>query len=96
MDIGPEGSHAPSDHMFPFTPVEINEGFMIGKERIITCISRKFNWPHKTRPAILLFDKCGNVKKHNFTVNSKDTGWEIDIKLDDWNEIAIIEEAPIK
>jgi hypothetical protein len=92
MDIGKDGSLAPSDHMFPFTPVEINEGFLIGKERIITCLSRSFVWPGKAKPKVLLFDKCGNLKKNDFKIEKTEKGWQVEIKLNDWNEIAIIKD----
>jgi len=83
------GEYGPINHMFPITPVEINEGYIIGKERIITCVSKVFNFYRE--PKIYLFDSTGKEKPSNFTINKKDKSWEIDVKINDWNEIVVIE-----
>ncbi len=90
---GPDaGSYEPGNHLFPFTPVELHEGWVVGKERIITCIPRTITFaPQKQPPRIFLFDKRGNPKEHHFTVEQKDTLWSVDINLDAWNELAVIE-----
>ena len=46
--------------MFPFTPIEIHSGWLMGKERILTCISGEFGW-HGSRQLAELFvyDKFG-------------------------------------
>lgn len=46
--------------MFPFTPIEIHSKWLMGKERILTCISGDFGW-HGTRQLAELFvyDKFG-------------------------------------
>jgi hypothetical protein len=85
------GAYGAINHMFPFTPVELNEGFLIGKERIITCVSGKYFWPNSVKPTCFLFNEFGKEKSNNFQVTQKDNGWEIDLKLKDWNEIAVIE-----
>ena len=36
-------------HLFPFTPLELHAGYLIGKERIVTAISRSF--ADSSRPA---------------------------------------------
>lgn len=83
------GEYGPINHMFPFTPVEINEGYLIGKERIITTVSKTFQW-HK-EPNIYLFDLKGRRVPHDFKVNKGENLFHIDITLNDWNQIAIIE-----
>jgi hypothetical protein len=85
------GGYGPVNHMFPFTPVELNEGFLIGKERIIACVSGKYFWPDKKKPACFLFDEVGLDKSNDFKMTEKNNGWEIEVKLNDWNEIAVIE-----
>ena len=84
--------YGPVNHMFPFTPVELNEGYLIGKERIITCVSRKFVWPHEEKPKCFYFDCRGFSKPADFKMTKKGSSWEVDIKLNDWNEIAVIED----
>ncbi|MCA1902003.1 MAG: hypothetical protein LDL53_07265 [Candidatus Hydrogenedens sp.] len=83
------GEYGPINHMFPFTPVEINEGYIIGKERIITTVSKTFNW-HK-EPVICLFDLKGKQIAHHIKVTKKETFYLIEIVLNDWNQIAIVE-----
>lgn len=86
------GGYGPCNHMYPFTPVELNEGYLTGRERIITCVSRRFTFePKKTDPLILLFDRQGREKAHSFRIDKKEKEWSIDIRLNDWNEIAIID-----
>ena len=85
------GGYGPGSNMFPFTPVEINEGFMIGKERILTAISRSFDVVSKREPVCLLFDEFGRDTQAPFkAVRLGAKKWRIDVKLDDWNEIAAI------
>jgi len=83
------GEYGPINHMFPITIVEINEGYIIGKERIITCVSKKFNVDKE--PIVYLFDLRGREKQHNFDIIKKGNNWEIDVKINDWEEIVVIE-----
>lgn len=46
--------------MFPFTPVEIHSRWLMGKERILTCISGEFGWhDSKQLAGIFVYDKYG-------------------------------------
>lgn len=83
------GEYGPVNRMFPFTPVEINEGYLIGEERIITTVSKVFLW-HK-EPNIYLFDLKGRQVSHDFKVSKSENLFVVDIKLNDWNQIAIVE-----
>ncbi len=84
-------AYGPVNHMFPFTPVELHEGYLIGKERIITCVSGKYVWQHTGKPKCFYFDCRGFDKPVNFKMTKKENQWEIDVTLNDWNEIAVIE-----
>ena len=46
--------------MYPFTPIEIHSKWLMGKERILTCISGDFGW-HGSRQLseIFVYDKFG-------------------------------------
>ena len=91
-ETGPgAGEHGPINHMFPITPVRLGEGFVIGKERIVTCVSRPFEWSGTGPPKILLFDGRGRDKKHDMKPVQRDGKWIVDIKLVDWTEIAAVE-----
>jgi hypothetical protein len=79
------------NYMFPFTPVELHEGWVIGKERIITCVSRKFHWPESAKPVCKRFDKIGVDAEGGFTVEeNKNGGWDVTVNLKDWEETAVI------
>lgn len=80
------------NRMYPFTPVELNEGYLIGKERIITCVSRNFNVKSIDEPKCFAVDKWGQPKKDpGFKALKTSDGWTVDVKLVDWNEVAVVE-----
>lgn len=87
------GGYGIINHMFPFTPVELHAGWMVGKERILTAKSGKFNWPHTEKPEVLAFDLKGLPIKPRMSLTQKGNGWTVDLKLDDWNETAVMEFA---
>ncbi len=80
------------NRMYPFTPVELNEGFLIGKERIISCVSRPFNIKSAGEPKCFAVDQYGQPKQDpGFKAVKTTDGWTVDVKLNDWNEVAVIE-----
>ena len=83
------GEYGPINHMFPFTPVEINEGYLIGEERIITSVSKTFTWDKE--PQVFLFDLKGRQIPHNFKITKEEGHFVVDVNLNDWNQIAVIE-----
>jgi hypothetical protein len=85
------GDYGPVNHMFPFTPVELHRGWVLGKERLITCLSGEYPWPYATPPKCHLFDRNGREKKVAFRVCRDKEGCRVTIKLDDWHEIAVLE-----
>jgi hypothetical protein len=88
------GEFGPVKNMFPLTPVELGEGFIIGKERIVTCVSRVFLWPHALKPKVLLFDESGRKvlsDSQKIAITKEKSGWNVSIHLRDWYQIAIIE-----
>jgi|GEM_PF-2227411 len=48
---------------YPFTPIELHEGWVKGKERIITNRSGDFGWDGAFAAALYLYDKDGKVAK---------------------------------
>jgi hypothetical protein len=85
------GSYEIANKMYPFTPEELQEGWIKGKERTITTISGTFSVKGKNKPKLYLFDNKGFIKPNKFTISGKPDNWNVDIKLNNWNEIAIIE-----
>ncbi|MGC8977648.1 MAG: hypothetical protein ACP5OB_08555, partial [Candidatus Ratteibacteria bacterium] len=86
-----KGDYGPINYMFPFTPVEINEGYLIGKERIITCISKRFQFKSKSKPHVHIFDLKGREKDVKIEPKKENNNWVVDLKINDWNEICVIE-----
>ncbi len=92
-EIGPgSGEYGPVNHMFPITPKRLGEGFIEGQERIITCVSRTFDWPKPAPPKILLFDAAGRLKAHDMKPDKTEQGWRVNLAIGDWTEIAVVEE----
>jgi len=92
-ETGPgSGAYGPINHMFPITPVELREGCIVGKERIITCVSGAFAWPAPGKPAVRVFDLDGREVPHAFAVTRAGRNWNVDVKLKDWAEIVVIEQ----
>ena len=84
------GDYGPFRHMFPITPVALHEGWVHGKERIITCVSGNYTWQNEKKPVVYLFDSTGREKPHQFVITKADNHWRIDVRLKDWQEIAAI------
>jgi len=51
--------HTLTQYMFPFTPVELHEGYIIGTERIITNRSGVFGWNDNSKHEVHVFDDSG-------------------------------------
>ncbi|NOX55928.1 MAG: LamG domain-containing protein [Planctomycetes bacterium] len=85
------GEYGPINHMFPITPLELHKGWILGKERIITCVSGEYDWDSPRRPVVHLFDLRGRPVDHDFRIVQVRHGWQVRIELQDWAQIAVIE-----
>lgn len=85
------GEYGPFNHMFPITPTHLGEGFVEGKERVVTCVSKTFQWSLPRKPKILLFDEAGRKIGHTMQVGKTTAGWSVPVELNDWQQIAVIE-----
>ena len=85
------GEYGPVNHMFPFTPVELHRGWVLGRERLITCLSGEYRWPYPTPPRCHLFDRTGREKKQAFRIRQDKESWRVAVTLEDWHEIAVLE-----
>lgn len=58
--LGSTGCPSLSSKMFPFTPLELHSGWLLGKERILTALSGDFGWYGENRLAqTFVFDEQG-------------------------------------
>lgn len=87
------GEYGIYNHLYPMTPIELNEGFVIGKERIITARSKTFHWPYDVKPTCLRFDLRGLSVEGGFELSKTDKGWNVVVNLKDWQETAVIKHA---
>lgn len=85
------GSFEAGNAMFPFTPVELGEGLLKGKERTIAVYSGKFTVAGAKQPKLHYFNNFGIRKNADWNISGQAGAWTVDVKLDDWNEIAVIE-----
>ena len=46
-------------HMYPFTPLELHAGYVIGKERILTARSGLFGWGDRSKHAVFVYGPDG-------------------------------------
>jgi hypothetical protein len=88
------GEYGVINYMFPFTPVELHSGWLVGKERTLTAISGKYDWKHSDKPVCLVFDLKGRrVENPEVTMVRKGRSWQVDLKLVDWTQTAVIMSA---
>jgi hypothetical protein len=48
-----------TSRMYPFTPIELRPGVLIGKERILTARSGTFGWGDRSKHEVYAFDETG-------------------------------------
>jgi hypothetical protein len=92
--------HEISPYVFPFTPIELHAGYLLGKERIITLHSGEYGWPGE--PCLVKvhhFDKNGNhvaqppsAVQSLTTITGKEARTRIELQD---GEAAILERLPI-
>jgi hypothetical protein len=58
---GPDWDGNPMQFMYPFTPIELHAGYLIGEERIITTIPGYFGWGDDSSIEGLHFDADGRL-----------------------------------
>ncbi|MHB9130722.1 MAG: hypothetical protein ACYDBB_06490 [Armatimonadota bacterium] len=88
------GAYGPVPSMFPLTPVTLGDGYLIGKERIVTTVSRTFDWPQAKEPTIRFFDDHGRPltpTTDQLTITRTGDTWRVTIHLRDWWETAVVD-----
>jgi hypothetical protein len=80
-------------YMYPITPMELHNGFIIGRERIITRVSGLFGWGDASSHKVHLFDDSGReVESHQAPLVSRDGKNYTEVRLpEDWSA-AIVKE----
>ncbi len=78
-------------HMFPITPVQLGEGFIVGRERVVTCVSKPFRLAWARRPKVLFFDENSRQRKGQAQISGKPGDWTVLPRLADFREVAVVE-----
>lgn len=83
-----------SRYVFPFTPIEIHEGYLLGKERIVTTKAGSYGWTGENNLAVAHhFDARGAETTRKF---STELGSEARTKADIISgEVLVLEKLPI-
>ena len=58
MTVNPT-HHTLTQYMFPFTPIELHQGYVIGQERIVTNKSGIFGWNDESGHEVHVYDETG-------------------------------------
>ncbi|MCX6985157.1 MAG: hypothetical protein NT118_10480, partial [Lentisphaerae bacterium] len=77
-------------YMFPFTPIELHKGYVIGKERIITAVSGKFGWGDKSRHEVHVFNDTGVEVEWKTKTIEKDNAIFTEISLPEYYSAVIL------
>jgi hypothetical protein len=68
--------HLPHDilpHLFPFTPIELHAGYLLGRERIIATHSGNYGWQNQRALAqVFHFDADGKIRDADFVTKLGD------------------------
>ncbi|OQA82417.1 MAG: hypothetical protein BWY31_03180 [Lentisphaerae bacterium ADurb.Bin242] len=75
---------------FPFTPMEIRPGYLIGKERIITRLSGKFGWNDRCDAEVYVYDGNGKqVEKPDVKIKNENGKTVFEVRMPS-DHVAII------
>jgi hypothetical protein len=63
--IGIDMPHDVQAHLFPFTPIELHSGYLLGKERIVVAHDGNFGWDGDFRYRLWIYDGEGKKAEEN-------------------------------
>ena len=80
-----------AEHIYPTTPLELHEGYVIGKERIVTKVSGRYGWNDDSRHIVRVFNAAGQeIKEHGMQTVTIDGKTFTEIRLaSDWSAVII-------
>ncbi|MCD6352499.1 MAG: hypothetical protein J7M26_10295 [Armatimonadetes bacterium] len=88
------GAYGPVKTMFPITPVQLGEGFIAGKERVLTCKSGTYRVRWKARPRVKYFNERGEERPGKARLEGGPGAWRVTVELADLREVAAILPSP--
>jgi len=82
-------------YIFPFTPIELHAGYLLGKERIITTHSGNYGWAgEKVLSLSHHFDATGKLMNSHYPIKITHKEARTNVELAD-NEAAVLEKIPV-
>jgi hypothetical protein len=75
--------------LYPFTPIELHSGYVIGKEKILTMRDGKFGWNDASPITVKIYDRTGHLTKKKTPVIKIAGKTFADLKFDN-GDFAII------
>ncbi|NLO04981.1 MAG: hypothetical protein GX131_04030 [candidate division WS1 bacterium] len=86
--------HQVQPYLFPFTPIELHPGYLLGQERIVVSISGDFGWHgERTLARVTHFDTDGMITDRGFaTVVGAEAKTQVDLEE---GELVVLERLPI-
>ncbi len=83
-----------TDHMYPFTPLEIHAGYAIGKERILTNRSGLFGWNDASEFRAYVYDREGRAtERHPVQRVERDGRAYAEVRIPGGYSAAIVRES---
>lgn len=79
-----------TEYMYPITPVELHEGYIIGQERILTNRAGVYGWGDKSRHEVHVFDEKGDPVEFTAPTVTKDGKTWTELRLPEGYTAAII------
>jgi len=88
-------SHEIMPHLFPFTPIELHAGYLLGQERIIATHSGNYGWHgQKTLFKTWHFNSQGKLTQRDFAIAISSKGARSQIELGE-KEAIVLERLPL-
>lgn len=82
-----------TEHMFPFTPIELHEGYVIGEERIITNRSGLFGWADDSGFVAYVYDRDGRATEEYPVLRTvRDGRAYAEVRIPEGYAVAIVRE----
>ncbi|MCD6361066.1 MAG: hypothetical protein J7M38_09395, partial [Armatimonadetes bacterium] len=80
-----------ASHMFPITPMELHEGYIIGQERIVTNRSGYFGWGDTSQHEVHVYDETGReVEDFDAPLVTRDGATYTELRIpEDWSAAII-------
>lgn len=88
--------HTLTRYMYPITPMELHEGYVIGRERIITKRSGLFGWGDDAEHEVHVFNDAGEeVADFNAPLVRRDGNTYTELRIgEDWSAAIVRRAAP--